>query len=219
MIKKCSACGAYVQQDHVCRGKVAQTQNGHKETQNGHSRETTPTAPNDDSGRENQNKNPDLDCYNGLADHDWYKTERGLNYCRKCKGRQYLGPESKTSHSNLQTGGETPKERKDSVLPDCMMPDGDAPCVGYMQVYGRIEELNAENERLKADLKETEVESSELATDLYYMRMKCEKYAEDIKLATDALEIVRIRLTEPFGLSTDKPLDTIIGETLAKVKR
>lgn len=82
----------------------------------------------------------------------------------------------------------------------------------------QVQELTAENERLKADLKETEIESSELATDLYYIRMKCEKYAEDLKLATDALEYIAEYSTKPYGLSTDPDQSQKARETLAKLK-
>ena len=39
-----------------------------------------------------------------------------------------------------------------SCLPECMMPDGADPCAGYHAAIDRIDELEAENEALKAQL-------------------------------------------------------------------
>jgi len=37
----------------------------------------------------------------------------------------------------------------DAKLPDCMMPDGGEPCIGYQQLRAQVEELTLEIARLR----------------------------------------------------------------------
>jgi hypothetical protein len=37
----------------------------------------------------------------------------------------------------------------DAKLPDCMMPDGGEPCIGYQQLRAEVEELSLEIARLR----------------------------------------------------------------------
>lgn len=59
-----------------------------------------------------------------------------LCLCPKCKPENYPDP----------AVGE--------LLPDCMMPDGADPCIGYQQLYERFKQSRARIEQLEAGLNE-----------------------------------------------------------------
>lgn len=154
----------------------------------------------------------EMDCYNGKAEHDWYKNDRGLNYCRKCQGRQYtehLSQESDTKapfdqenveNSNSYVNETTPQDNLNvnedelSLLRnklDLSLKENEAleTRIGnlrreFQEQEKMRAELEREVERLKGEMKELRQGARDWCSN------KSIALAAKLAIATEALEIV-----------------------------